>query len=97
MVNRGVPERVAMTITGHKTRAMFDRYHIVSPGDLQEAARKLTGTVRAQTPPVEGGAGAGERSLTAGGKSGKGLVRLTGFEPVTFGSGVPDPSATEIP
>jgi integrase len=41
MVNRSIPERVAMTITGHKTRAVFDRYHIVSPTDLQEAARKL--------------------------------------------------------
>ena len=44
MVNAGVPERVAMTMTGHRTRAVFDRYHIVSPGDLQEAARKLAGT-----------------------------------------------------
>jgi integrase len=41
MINRSIPERVAMTITGHKTRAVFDRYHIVSPGDLQEAARKM--------------------------------------------------------
>lgn len=44
LVNRGTPERVAQTITGHKTRAVFDRYHIVSPTDLQEAARRLTGT-----------------------------------------------------
>jgi DNA/RNA endonuclease G (NUC1) len=33
-----------MTITGHKTRAVFDRYHIVSPGDLQAATQKLAGT-----------------------------------------------------
>jgi hypothetical protein len=41
MVNRSISELVAMTITGHKTRAVFDRYHIVSPADPQEAARKL--------------------------------------------------------
>jgi integrase len=37
----GVPERVIMAITGHKTRAMFDRYNIVSESDLTDAAARM--------------------------------------------------------
>jgi hypothetical protein len=41
LVRSGIPERTAMSITGHKTRSVFDRYDIIDPRDMENAARMI--------------------------------------------------------
>jgi integrase len=41
MIRRGVPQKTARQISGHKTDSVFSRYNIVSEADIADAARKI--------------------------------------------------------
>ena len=52
-VKMALAERVAMKVTGHRTRAVSDRDQLLIPTDLQDVAAKPTGTLTGTIAPRE--------------------------------------------
>ena len=57
LIRANVPERVAMLLTGHKSRAIFDRYNIIHEQELLDAGDQLVEYLEQAHQPV-GAAGA---------------------------------------
>ncbi len=76
LIRSGVPETVAMRISGHKTRSVFDRYNITSEKDLKAAAEKLTEHHRKMREKLE----QKQREEAAAGLTGTGTGTGSAFE-----------------
>lgn len=85
LVRAGVPDTIAMKLTGHKTRAVFDRYDITSEEDLAEASRKLqrlAGTIAGTI---------GDADSTRAIASGENIPEIVGFVDDPGGDRTHDP------
>jgi integrase len=50
----GISEKVAMTISGHRTRSVFERYNIIDPADLKEAVVRMEQAAERRAHPGQG-------------------------------------------
>jgi len=55
MVKAGISERVAMAISGHRTRSVFDRYNVVAERDILDSMQRLETVHSADSLQVERG------------------------------------------
>jgi hypothetical protein len=54
MIRAGVPEKVAMQISGHKTASMLWRYNITDTRDVKEAGKRTERYLETKTEDIHG-------------------------------------------
>jgi integrase len=72
LVRAGVDEYLAMQLTGHKTRKVFDRYNITNETDLRAGVEKLASYLSPAPKKLRKGAAGGQSVLRIAGKRRRG-------------------------